>query len=341
MERAAQTQQRALMATKKARLLEVIECLKSSTEATTECRVLLVNMGLLKALPGQVVAPLPGAKKECKEESEEACDKSESAGVICGVPFPEGVREVIPEKVQSIKDFSQVWMCYFLEGMEPQVLSKHAIKALLPQKRSVIPLHQLHEIWEAMTGVDPDTPLQEEQRMLSNVLPEMVQLNEENGRPMSSRTLPVDWALHGWSRVEACTDEHIDVSCIATGRRVLLTHSLLGVPAGKKLNKFYLEKNFSKRRAALIETGGFCKKTVFDLFATADAADKRQVKAEAAAATKLEQVLKQEKMEGLVPPPNNQDSSTGMARPLVPDVLSGAHEHPRPPPPPDVVKKED
>lgn len=123
--------------------------------------------------------------------------------------------------------------------------------------------------------------------MLSNFLPEMVQLNEENGRPMSSRTLPVDWALHGWYRVEACTDEHIDVSCIATGRRVLLTHSLLGVSAGKKLNKFYLEKHCSKRRAALIETGGFCKKTVFDLFAAADAADKQQVKAEAAAATKL------------------------------------------------------
>ena len=106
MEKAAAVQQRALQATNKARFLEVVEALKASSDATNECRVLLVNMGLLKPLPGQVVAPPVPVKVEKKEPADDDADGVCESG-IDGVPYPDGVSDKLPDKIRVIKDLSQ------------------------------------------------------------------------------------------------------------------------------------------------------------------------------------------------------------------------------------------
>lgn len=88
------------------------------------------------------------------------------------------------------------------------------------------------------------------------------ELNQQNGRPMQSRTLPLDWAAAGWYAIV----EH-SAGALVNERRGLqktaqFTHDDVQVPATKDLNKFKIENNFSLGRATLFEGGGFSRRNL-------------------------------------------------------------------------------
>lgn len=270
-------QKRALALRMKGRKTEVIHCMVEHPEVISDLRQLCVTKGFLAPIEGdalvqeeasaasssrtemaQLVQPPDGATAEDDAGSPQAkrCKTSEpTESLLNGMPA------TIPETYTKIggelHGLSAKWVKYLLAMLEPISLSSFAIRALVPPGKREIDLQAACAILEFMTGLDESTAIVGDLRQTERLVSEMRRRNEDLRRPARELLLPPDWGSCGWYRLENHTEEGLWLTMLGENPQhaAFVTPAHMGMTAGAGFMSLSIDRNFSKMRAEIVDTG--------------------------------------------------------------------------------------
>lgn len=176
-----------------------------------------------------------------------------------------GPETCLPNCYRSFEACSVVQLKKFCAAVEPNLFGPFALKAMIKRGSREVNKESLLRILEFTTGLDPSTSISSDERDLSSLERQLVDMNTRFGRRALELNLPPDWAKEGVYLLYKEDEDKIYVGNRFDKQRRLLPEKFLGF----SLDQVYIDFNWSDNRAIIRVRGAFIDQPVNLLFAVA------------------------------------------------------------------------
>jgi len=183
-------------------------------------------------------------------------------------------RNDIPRCYTKVGTLPPGYIQHALAQVEKISLSANAMRALCCRGQKTPGKAKLLELFEFMTGLSPEDDFPPVLHNIPLLTRSMQHYNLARGRPAREMSLPAMWASDGIYKVilPGEGDE--------PGAKLQVQHTILKITkpvpenfdTSGPLENIYVEKNFSERRADLVNPASCCRRNLKSLFPEADEA---------------------------------------------------------------------